>query len=494
MSLVAVQSDSQLEVANKHDQYDKQVAELEEQLVVERRRADDKEKECASSREMLFNLERRHEQERIAALEKMLTEQGAAAEKDAKVEKLLLAVVGEKQRAQERSKQIQVMQEHLQAEEQRRAESDRKVAEQAALIEKLQNQHGDDQDKRNSLASRLAEKEQQVADMHQHFEELQLQLAGLSVRPGLDVVQEEDEGGQRLDVQQPDLQPDLAALQERLTTEEEKRKDAEFRNKEGEDKLRTLNEQFAEELTKRQRVQDQLVEKERQLSRRPAEPGEEIERQRAAQDQVIQKEREVCDLQQQLADELAKRREVQHQSTERDRQLAEKDRQIAELREELAAARAEGSTRRIVKAGDHPPKLVLRQMTPSRNASFDDEALDLPPGPPLETQVVGGHAVPVGYSRWPGVPLSVHSVPVLSASHTPGESQSRTPVHGQSASLVHTRSSMTFSSATLMNVQMRQRAYKMPGVPQWTTGVVAPTAAEHAALARRLATASRTYS
>lgn len=92
-----------------------------------------------------------------------------------------------------------------------------------------------------------------------------------------------------------------------------------------------LQRQLAEELSQRQAAQKQLVEKERLLKDtwNREEPMDRLSAQQAVQEQVIEKEREVCSLQQQLADELSKRQAVQYQIIEKDRVICELQSQIS---------------------------------------------------------------------------------------------------------------------------------------------------------------------
>jgi len=309
-------------------------------------------------------------------------------------------------------------------------------------------------------------------------------------------------------------------LQERLNDEEARRKGAEDRVREREEKLELLQRQIAEELTKREAVQGQLADKERQLADMQSQvvPDQDLERQRAVQGQVIEKEREVCDLQQQLADELSKRREVQYQNIERERLVHEKDRQVAELQAQLAAERASLADLRQVRGqglgmfmgAEDTPLPGFRRLTSDSGAGqlkIEDEVREgLPsmetPKVALALSNIWQAPTPSMSSRGPAGSFvappvaqggsSVSATAAIAGGPTgcANVTQVPPPTAGTGGS------SMQFSvtpvaPAVVQGGQMRQRAYWIPGAPQWTTSAVSPN--QQSAINRRLAMASRTF-
>mmetsp|Transcript_36049 Transcript_36049/g.65169 ORF Transcript_36049/g.65169 Transcript_36049/m.65169 type:complete len:575 (-) Transcript_36049:400-2124(-) len=178
-------------------------------------------------------------------------------------------------------------------------------------------------------------------------------------------------------------------LQERLNTEEQRRRDAETLAAEREGQLRHLRQQLsgeeierqdqeqqqeekvremrrqksealtqvaakeaqvaelqrqvAEELSQRQAAQKQLSDKEYQLKEAKEQPSDRLSKQQAAQTQAIEIQREVCNLQQQLADELSKRQAVQYQIIDKDRVICELQASLAEYLTGVSSARSMSS-------------------------------------------------------------------------------------------------------------------------------------------------------
>ncbi|CAE8607960.1 unnamed protein product [Polarella glacialis] len=214
-------------------------------------------------------------------------------------------------------------------------------------------------------------------------------------------------------------------LQERLNSEEQRRRDAEtlaaeregqlrhlrqqlsgeetelqYREQQQEDKVREmrrqksealmqvaakeaqvaeLQRQVAEKFSQRQAAQKQPADKERLLKDLKEQPSDRLFQQQAAQTQAIEIQREVCNLQQQLADELSKRQAVQYRIIDKDRVICELQASLAEYltgvsspyhRHRVLQAESDGDGSLIVPP--HPDTIVeLSPVQGARNISSD---------------------------------------------------------------------------------------------------------------------------
>ncbi|CAK9059180.1 unnamed protein product [Durusdinium trenchii] len=198
----------------------------------------------------------------------------------------------------------------------------------------------------SELQLQVAEKEQRVQAWSALLSSILRQIVAKVIGELQERLNSEEKRRRETESLVADRDGQLRHLRERLSNEEEERvrreqkvlqyegdlRDSKLEKSEvmtrlsaKESQIVELQRQLAEELTQRQAAQKQLVEKERLLkdawSRE--EPIDRLSAQQAIQEQVIEKEREVCSLQQQLADELSKRQAVQYQIIEKDRVICE---------------------------------------------------------------------------------------------------------------------------------------------------------------------------
>eukprot|EP00419_Tripos_fusus_P064045 CAMPEP_0172929486 /NCGR_PEP_ID=MMETSP1075-20121228/218507_1 /TAXON_ID=2916 /ORGANISM="Ceratium fusus, Strain PA161109" /LENGTH=620 /DNA_ID=CAMNT_0013790781 /DNA_START=39 /DNA_END=1900 /DNA_ORIENTATION=+ len=361
-----------------------QLAELEEQLVVEKRRCRMQEEELDRMRALVEQLEKmvdrqasatESEHERIAMLEQSIGQQQNGTEE--KVAKLLLAVAGEKRRAD------MAEQEHVDLERQHQAvvEELRQQLEAArgtsssTAIDEPENQDDLKKEFQAERALRL-EMEQQYAGIELQVKTLQQEVVKLTneaaERQEADIDknavgentetktiaevtgQYQSEMAKRMDAQNKLLQKDQQVRelqrqvdtmrdatvptsvapgceQDRQAAQEAKKLRRELAEKESQ--LRELQQQLADELTKRAQLQGQVVEKDKQLRETQfILEDSDLYRHHAAQEQLLQKTRELCDLQAQLTQELALRQSVQYK-------VIEKERIICDLQKQLMNAR-----------------------------------------------------------------------------------------------------------------------------------------------------------
>ncbi|CAK9088615.1 Reticulocyte-binding protein 2-like a [Durusdinium trenchii] len=374
---------------------DARVANLEAQLTEERRKLSQKDEEILQMQKLMAKLESvieqqakvsEKEQTRLSSLETVLYQKQEAEESE-KVKKLVLALsevkrqkeaaeklaTDEGNRAERLAKEVDDLQRQLAGVQPRSGTSlDNSQVEE---LQRLREDYAQEQQKRedaevrekmhrakleqveNQLAEARASKadselQLQVAEKEQRVQELLQKLSDPST--GEDVVigelqerlNSEEKRRRETESLVADRDGQLRHLRERLSNEEEERvrreqkvlqyegdlRDSKLEKSEvmtrlsaKESQIVELQRQLAEELTQRQAAQKQLVEKERLLkdawSRE--EPIDRLSAQQAIQEQVIEKEREVCSLQQQLADELSKRQAVQYQIIEKDRVICE---------------------------------------------------------------------------------------------------------------------------------------------------------------------------
>eukprot|EP00434_Breviolum_minutum_P036225 symbB.v1.2.032092.t1/scaffold3754.1/size70833/3 len=386
---------SETDAGAEHLTGEARMAHLENALAEERRKLLQKDEEILQMQKLMAKLESvieqqakvsEKEQTRLSSLETVLYQKQGAEESE-KVKKLVLALSEVK-----RQKEVA---EKLATEEGHRAERlakdvkelQQKLAGQASTeitdhqpqeeLQRLREEYANEQQKREDaevrekmqrakleqLELQLAEARAEKATAKADTSELQLQdlLQRLSSdNAGEDVViaelqdrlNTEEKRRRETESLMADRDGQLRHLRERLGTEEKERavRDQRLLQYEGdlrdskleksevltrlsakESQVVELQRQLAEELTQRQAVQKQLVEKERMLKDtwNREEPMDRLSAQQAVQEQVIEKEREVCSLQQQLADELSKRQTVQYQIIEKDRVICELQSQIS---------------------------------------------------------------------------------------------------------------------------------------------------------------------
>mmetsp|Transcript_113888 Transcript_113888/g.328920 ORF Transcript_113888/g.328920 Transcript_113888/m.328920 type:complete len:536 (-) Transcript_113888:68-1675(-) len=466
-------------------------SELHAALMAERRACQQKDQELAVMQQLLAKLESsieqqatdaKLEQDRISLLERSLAER-RPADQDEKVEKLLLAVAGEKRKAEEQAKQVLELQEEL-----------------------------------LTMRARCGGLEEQIQEKDTEIKILREEIAGQEVK-ATEAKTRFDEKGEQVLLLQRQLEQSGVLLTKMQSRLDARNRESDKRAARGVDGMRQLQQQLADELSQRMALQGKLAEKERQLAVLQVQrlSNEDIERQRSVQEQLIQKEREVCELQEQLADELQKRREVQYQNIERERLVHEKDRVLQQLQADLAAERSValgaqlgiGSTRRSLggmsTATEEALTVIRRCVTPTW-APADDEVIDgLPPGPPMEAEQLWGPP--------PAAPSGRSSVPPPGTPGCPGPERRIVPTHSgrvvvppvctprQKPELQQIGGggggSLTFSSVpglTVQSGQIRQRAYVAPGAPPWGATATPPTSVHQCVYsARRVAQASRTF-
>lgn len=292
--------------------------------------------------------------------EKLATEEGIRAERLAKdVKELQQKLAGQASTEitdHQSQEELQRLREEYANEQQKREDAEVREKMQRAKLEQLELQLAEARAEKATVKADTSELQLQVAEK----ERLQELLQRLSSDAGEDVViaelqdrlNTEEKRRRETEGLMADRDGQLRHLRERLGTEEKERaaRDQRLLQYEGdlrdskleksevltrlsakESQVVELQRQLAEELSQRQAVQKQLVEKERMLKDtwNREEPMDRLSAQQAVQEQVIEKEREVCSLQQQLADELSKRQTVQYQIIEKDRVICELQSQIS---------------------------------------------------------------------------------------------------------------------------------------------------------------------
>lgn len=291
------------------------------------------------------------------AAEKLATDEGVRAERLAKDNSELrqkLAAQSMQTMDIEKSQELQRLREDYANEQQKREDAEVREKMQRAKLEQLEIQLAEARAEKAdpSLQLQLAEKER----LQELFQRLTSDPSSVSedvvIAELQDRLNTEEKKRRETESLVADRDGQLRHLRERLGNEEKERAAREQRLQQYEADLRDskldksevltrlsakesqvveLQRQLAEELSQRQAAQKQLVEKERLLKDtwNREEPMDRLSAQQAVQEQVIEKEREVCSLQQQLADELSKRQAVQYQIIEKDRVICELQSQIS---------------------------------------------------------------------------------------------------------------------------------------------------------------------
>uniref|UniRef100_A0A7S4RWA9 Uncharacterized protein n=1 Tax=Alexandrium monilatum TaxID=311494 RepID=A0A7S4RWA9_9DINO len=341
------------------------ITELEEELYEAQAKVSEREEELSRTQRLLVKLEgaidkqakdSELEQDRISRMEAALAQQSNGTEE--KVAKLLLAVAGERHRAEIAEKAL--------GEARQQAE-----AEWGEAVAQLRKQLSEEESLLRSAMESIKEKDLVIGDLRQKCVTLEEALesarqAPAEVEPATDAevaqmvrelqLQLTEEVAKRMEVQNRLLDKDrqlreakealsksspaqgdaanedhgaIHQVQQRLAEEEDRRHEAEGKLMEKDNQIHQLQQQLADELKSRMDAQKQVVEKERKLSELKLyiEDGD-LTRQQGQQAQVIEKEREVCELQQQLAEELTRRQGIQYQ-------LIEKERQVCSLQSQL---------------------------------------------------------------------------------------------------------------------------------------------------------------
>lgn len=482
------------------------VAELEKALRLEQRRSSQKEQELAVLQQLLAKLEgsieqqardAKLEQERISMLEKALEQQQHLPEGDQEQTLLLMAVAGEKQRAEDLEKELHRVKQQLQDETFRRRRSEEEALSRDEQLRTLRQQFAEEQCLRRVAERRLADRDTELKEVTEGLHRQQSSaLAGIA----------EDQ------VVLP------SAAEERIAIEVAKRKMAEDLVQSRQARLEMLEHQLAEELTKREALQMQLLTKqgqlnelERQVSGPASISSQGLETQRCLQSQVIEKEREVCDLQQQLAAELSKRREVQYQNIERERLVHEKDRQVAELRAEVAALRQEQTSRHSINflprvcgrddREEHTPQILFRPLL----SKMIEEGAAEHHG---HGELAVAQASMVNPVSFAGVCTPMLLRPTSSEGSSSGGTTTATASYvapslqdlpvGHHCTMVAHGPSVTAPSVPpvaamqVLSGQMRQRAYWTP--VHWSPVPPGSVEQNQSSIQRRLAMASRTFS
>jgi len=343
------------------------IAELEAELADAQHRCTQKEDELVQTQRLLAKLEgaiekqakdSELEQDRLSRMEVAFAQQSNGTEE--KVAKLLLAVAGEKHRAEVLEKALEEARETSGAEWKETVDQLRKklsdeeallksamehMKEKDTLIQELRQKCANYQDELDELRRKQALASAPDAEAGQMLRELQQQLTE-EVAKRMDVQNRLLEKDRQLRESREDLTKATSAqgntsaesrvtmlqYQQRLVDEEGKRLQAEGKLLEKDVQIQCLQQQLADELNSRMEAQTQVAEKERKLSELQLFiEGDDLSRQQGQQAQVIEKEREVCELQQQLADELSRRQSIQYQ-------LIEKERQVCALQSQLMGA------------------------------------------------------------------------------------------------------------------------------------------------------------
>eukprot|EP00419_Tripos_fusus_P031778 CAMPEP_0172782544 /NCGR_PEP_ID=MMETSP1074-20121228/203985_1 /TAXON_ID=2916 /ORGANISM="Ceratium fusus, Strain PA161109" /LENGTH=585 /DNA_ID=CAMNT_0013619527 /DNA_START=41 /DNA_END=1795 /DNA_ORIENTATION=+ len=358
-----------------------QIAKLEKKFFVESQRTQMQLDELGHMQALVDKLETmvsrqasvaESEHERIATLEQSLTQQQVGTEE--KVAKLLLAVAGEKKRAEVAEQALRKHQVILKDLREQMAAGATSTC--IASMGKL----GDKADSETHLMARpaprvnaeqcIAELEVQVQSLQQEINRLTAEASNqqnwatqLFVDEGFEddtrgnetlveaTRQLQEERAKRMDTQNKLLQkdqklrelqrcvqamqdaPDPSSTTPRCDHDQVAAPDAQrlrFELAEKEAQLQDLQQQFADELSKRANLQSQAIEREKQLQEMQfAVEDSDLLRQQAAQDQLTQKIREVHKLQSLLTEELTLRQSVQYS-------VIEKERTICDLQEQLA--------------------------------------------------------------------------------------------------------------------------------------------------------------
>lgn len=252
----AVRSLSQREPdASRSADASSRVAELEAALVHEQQRADHKEEELKTMSQLVTKLEQaletaQKEQERIATLEKAVSQRSSADGEGDKVEKLLLAVARERQLAEERAEELDRVEEELAEERSRRENSERWMALKEKEREDAQSKLAEQESVRARLEADLLSREIEARDLQQRLaEELRLreeatgQLAELRRQSTA-----RNDGAARSAYQSiNEKEREICELQQQLAEELSKRREVQYQNLANIEKFMVVQQQLAHE-------------------------------------------------------------------------------------------------------------------------------------------------------------------------------------------------------------------------------------------------------
>mmetsp|Transcript_113651 Transcript_113651/g.226163 ORF Transcript_113651/g.226163 Transcript_113651/m.226163 type:complete len:631 (+) Transcript_113651:62-1954(+) len=443
-----------------------QLAELEEQLVVEKRRCRMQEEELDRMRALVEQLEKmvdrqasatESEHERIAMLEQSIGQQQNGTEE--KVAKLLLAVAGEKRRAD------MAEQEHVDLERQHQAvvEELRQQLEAArgtsssTAIDEPENQNDLKKEFQTEQRALRLEIEQKYVGIELQIKTLQQEVVKLTneaaERQEADIDknavgentetktiaevtgQYQSEMAKRMDAQNKLLQKDQQVRelqrqvdtmrdatvptsvapgceQDRQAAQEAKKLRRELAEKESQ--LRELQQQLADELTKRAQLQGQVVEKDKQLRETQfILEDSDLYRHHAAQEQLLQKTRELCDLQAQLTQELALRQSVQYKVIEKERIICDLQKQLMNARGTHESSSTTERSSSFVRSSTGPRGPPVGGVEDGSSYDFEGEGCASPREPEGEDSTCQTGADPPPVQQFGSVPISGFSPPVL---------------------------------------------------------------------------------